>query len=80
MRAFMDDPPEPEEGVESICRLLRTKTAFGTTSGYTPWRTGESRTAAFWCLGTMGSVGPDEALAHPHRCREGRACWRSPEA
>lgn len=61
-----------------VCRLLRTKTSFGTTAGDHTWRSGESITAAYWCLSTMQTAGPDDALAHPHACREGRGCFQSP--
>jgi hypothetical protein len=62
----------------AVCRLLRTKTAFGTIDGGLAWQSGESSTAAYWCLSTMQSAGPDDALAHPHGCLEGRACFQSP--
>ena len=62
----------------TVCRLLRTKTAFGTTDGGHDWRSGESSTAAYWCLSTMQSAGPDDLLAHPHACRDGRGCFQSP--
>ena len=72
-------PPEPDPP-PTVCRMLRTKTAFGT---YTStggdggdWRTGESSTAVYWCLETMGTAGPDDRLAHPHRCCGGRSCFK----
>ena len=41
-----------------ICRRLRTKTSFGTYIGSpTFWETGDSTTAVYWCLDTMGSAG-----------------------
>ena len=71
----------PEERTV-VCRLLRTKTAFGTLVGDTtevePWYSGASTTAVYWCLGTMASCGPDDDLAHPHACRSGRACYKAP--
>jgi len=75
----MDDPivaGAPAEANPDVCRMLRTKTAFGTTAGGHDWQSGESVTAAYWCLGTMQSAGPDDALAHPHACRAGRECFR----
>ena len=75
--------PSPEPEVASpptVCRMLRTKTAFGT---YTStggdggdWRMGESSTAVYWCLETMSTGGPDEGLAHPHQCCGGRTCFK----
>jgi hypothetical protein len=61
-----------------VCRLLRTKMSFGALEGVRDWRFGESTTAVYWCLRTMESSGPDDGFAHPHRCREGRACFRDP--
>jgi len=64
-----------------VCRLLRTKTAFGTLVGDrsdpAPWQTGVSTTAVYWCLGTMASAGPDDGLAHPHACCASRACFKA---
>ena len=80
MREFMDEPELSEtegEPPACACRYLRTKTGFGASVGYTPWRTGESSTAAYWCLQTMKSCGPDEALVHPQKCCAGRSCYRS---
>ena len=71
-------PPPPAEAA-AVCRSLRTKTAFGRLVGHTPWQQGASSTAVYWCLKTTGTIGPDDALAHPHKCREGRGCWRGRE-
>ena len=61
-----------------VCRLLRTKTAFGTTDAGHDWQAGGSTTAVYWCLGTMQTAGPDDGLAHPHDCHEGRRCFENP--
>lgn len=60
--------------------MLRTKSYFsryeqedGTERD---WASGESTTAAYWCLSTMASVGPDDAFAHPAECCEGRLCFK----
>lgn len=76
---FMDDDLEESSTGElpHVCRCLRTKTAFGTSVGYRPWQQGASSTAVYWCLNTMGTVGPDEGLVHPHSCQSGRTCFRS---
>ena len=61
-----------------VCKLLRTKTAYG---GYgvddVPWDENDSTTAVYWCLGTMETAGPDNVLCHPHTCRHGRACYET---
>jgi hypothetical protein len=60
-----------------VCRRLRTKTSFGSYLGSaTFWENGDSTTAVYWCLDTMGSAGPDDHFAHAHICREGRSCFR----
>jgi hypothetical protein len=66
-------------GLPVICRMLRTKTFFGTyTSTGDDWRMGDSTTAVYWCLDTMETAGPDDALAHPHCCCAGRSCFKPP--
>ena len=78
MREFMDEPeteaPDPAE-LPQVCRFIRTKTAFGNSVGNTPWQTGASSTAVYWCLQTMGSSGPDDQLVHPQSCCDGRGCY-----
>jgi len=62
-----------------VCRMLRTKTFFGTyTSTGEDWRTGDSTTAVYWCLDTMETAGPDDRLAHLHECGGGRTCFKAP--
>jgi hypothetical protein len=81
----MDTAPRPtiEEGPTAdeppvVCRKLRTKLGFGALQGVRDWRHGDSSTAAYWCLSTMESAGPDNGFAHPHGCRAGRACYIAP--
>jgi len=64
----------PLTNTPAVCPMLRTKTAYGTYS--TDWREGDSTTAVYWCLATMGVAGPDEGLATPRECIEGRGCFR----
>lgn len=65
-----------------VCRMLRTKTAFGTlvcdSTEAMPWQTGASTTAVYWCLRTMQNVGPDDHFAHPHACDKHRECFVHP--
>jgi len=58
--------------VPQVCRLLRTKTAFG---GSQEWKRAESTTAVYWCLATMESFGADDSYCHPNACVRGRACF-----
>lgn len=65
---------------QSVCRMLRTKTAFGTFRGNIyAWHSGRSTTAVYWCLRTMETAGPDDLYTHPHSCREGRGCFEPSE-
>jgi len=71
-------PQLPQDAKASICRMLRTKTAFGCCDvEETPWQEGESTTAVYWCLGTMETAGPDNVYCHPSTCVAGRSCYRS---
>ena len=69
----------------TVCRFLRTKTAFGaymsdideeTGEDAASWQDGTSTTAVFWCLKTMDTCGPDDDFAHARTCRPGRECFR----
>jgi hypothetical protein len=69
---------EERQAAPVVCRLLRTKTAFGTFVGSLhSWQAGRSTTAVYWCLRTMETAGPDDGYAHPHACCEGRDCFES---
>ncbi len=71
----------PLQTIPPVCRMLRTKTAFGAYSietSPTPWQAGESTTAVFWCLRTMDTAGPDDGLAHPEQCLTDRSCFQPP--
>jgi hypothetical protein len=77
MREFMDEDEPPEAAdMPVVCEMLRTKNAFGNHVGYRPWQRGESTTAVYWCLHTMGTVGPDDQLVHPHSCCGQRVCFQ----
>jgi hypothetical protein len=70
-------PQLPPQETSAVCRLLRTKTAFGMMSFEDEdWTDGESTTAVYWCLGTMETAGPDNVLCHPGSCRSGRSCYQ----
>jgi hypothetical protein len=78
MREFMDEPEVETSNVAEapeVCRYIRTKTAYGNASGYERWQRGHSSTAAYWCLQTMGTSGPDDQLVEPKHCCAGRTCF-----
>lgn len=63
-----------------VCRMLRTKTYFGTFGAEElPWHSNESTTAVYWCLGTMETAGPDDQICHPTSCLAGRSCFKAEE-
>jgi hypothetical protein len=67
------------DSVPIVCRMLRTKTFYGTyTSTGEDWRTGDSATAVYWCLESMSTSGADDDLAHPQTCVPGRGCFKAP--
>ena len=68
---------EKEKPLPVVCRLLRTKSAFGSEQGAS-WQCGDSNTDVFWCLNTMETFGPDDGFAHARECRKGRACFQVP--
>jgi hypothetical protein len=73
------EPEEPRRRLPVVCRMLRTKTGFGSMQAGAPdWRTGDSTTAVYWCLQTMETAGIDGGYAHPHTCCEGRGCFVKP--
>jgi hypothetical protein len=70
--------PQAESSSQgSVCRLLRTKTAFGfIDDDDVPWYDNGSTTAVYWCLGTMETAGIDDHFCHPTSCRPGRGCYQ----
>ncbi len=69
----------PVNNPTPICSLLRTKTAVGPYGSPNDLIHASSMTAVYWCLATMSSAGPDDGLAHPDHCCEGRGCFRKQE-
>ena len=74
----MNLPISSDQSTKAVCRMLRTKTAFGLPSGDEngSWEDGTSTTAVYWCLSTMQTAGPDDDYAHPSSCRDGRTCYQ----
>jgi len=59
------------------CRYLRGKNAYGTTEGGgKPFLDFDPATSTYWCLRSMGPVGPDSQPAHITTCdNERRECF-----
>jgi hypothetical protein len=58
------------------CRHLRTKMMSVVTEWEEHATEFPSTSAAYWCLRTMGPVGPDDGPAELDDCRAGRACYQ----
>ena len=72
-------PSPAREPLPNVCRLLRTKTSYGTSERGAEWKRGDSPTAVYWCLATMEAFGADDNFCHPHACVRGRSCWEPSE-
>ncbi len=61
------------------CRLLRTKMMHVTDAWEERAEEHPSSSASWWCLRTMGPVGPDDAPVLLEECRAGRGCFQEEE-
>ena len=60
----------------SQCRHLRTKKTYVPDfDAPESWRGSDSTTQQYWCLCTMTTAGPDDALVAPERCQPERECF-----
>ncbi len=67
-----------ELSMESRCRCLRSKSAFGAFGeDLEHLESTMGATTTYWCLKTMGKAGPDEHYVHKSLCQPGRACHES---
>lgn len=67
--------PSPEAGTR--CRQLRTKMMHVTSDWAAHSTEHPSASASYWCLRTMGPVGPDEKPCHLADCQSSRSCWEA---
>ena len=67
---------------KAYCRYLRGKNAYGTLEGGgRPFVLVDPGTTTYWCIATMGPVGPDGRPAHISTCgNEKRKCYRALES
>ena len=71
--AWSDASPEPG----TRCRQLRTKLLHVSSDWAAHSAEHPSASASYWCLRTMGPVGPDEKPCHLDDCRSSRDCWEA---
>ncbi len=67
-------------GAGPVCCWLRARGAYGRGVDVEAWTSGDSPLDAYWCLRTLEAFGPDDGVAHAHRCRSGRACFEAEPA
>lgn len=61
---------------KSECKFIRTKSAYiNNVENPEAWRTNDSSTRQYWCVKTMGVIGPDNNLAEPETCQPDRKCF-----
>ena len=62
-----------EDEERRACRALKSKMLY--VSGAEPDPALASSTGHYWCVRTMGTVGPDDALVTPEECCARRGCF-----
>jgi hypothetical protein len=66
--------------VQIRCRSLRSKSSYGAFGElHDEILEMAGATTIYWCMKTVGKVGPDEHYVHRSVCVEGRSCWESCE-
>ncbi len=68
-------PPQITPDPSERCRHLRTKMMSMLSDWEAHARQYPSASATYWCLRTMGPVGPDEGPCTLDDCRAGRGCY-----
>lgn len=58
------------------CRFLKTK-AMPQMQETMGWHNEEFPPGHYWCINTMGPVGPDDEVVAPEKCCENRECYSS---
>lgn len=64
-------------GLKPYCQFLRTKRYYISDAPPATYLAEETATTGYWCLKTMGVVGPDDNFVSPGDCKAGRACYSS---
>lgn len=60
-----------------FCANLRTKGFFLSDAPPAMHLAEDRSTTGYWCLRTMGPIGPDDGYASPRACGSHRACHES---
>jgi len=80
-RKFHIKNPQSSMNNDGYCRYLRAKNAFGTLEGgENPFLPEDPGTTTYWCIRSMGPVGPDGLPAHMSTCKHhSRTCYSAKE-
>lgn len=73
----MSDHHEAVPDPSARCRHLRSKMMHVASDWEQRASEYPSTTSSYWCLKTMGSVGPDDFPAELDSCRAGRTCFEA---
>jgi hypothetical protein len=65
-----------DTAVKPYCQHLRTKRYYISDAPPATYLAEETATTGYWCLRTMGTIGPDDGFASPGRCTVARPCYR----
>ena len=59
----------------AFCTNLATKRSFVSDAPPATYMTEETATTGYWCIRTMGPIGPDDGFVCPGDCGAHRACY-----
>ncbi len=61
----------------TFCTNLATKRSFVSDQPPATYLAEETATTGYWCIRTMGPIGPDDGYACPGECGLHRTCYES---
>lgn len=59
----------------TFCTNLATKRSFVSDEPPATYLADDVSTTGYWCIRTMGPIGPDDGFACPSECGAHRACY-----
>lgn len=60
-----------------FCRHLRTKRSYISDAPPSTYLTEDVSETGYWCIKTMGVIGPDDDYVCPSACGASRTCYKS---
>ena len=61
----------------AACQHLRTKSLYVPAQRHAKLLLEDGPSTQYWCMVTMGPVGPDENVVCPSECSNLRSCFKS---